>query len=145
MVLKFWLLLAFLGSAHLVTAQCTADQYVDKALQRLNGTPGFTFLKGYQLDGKGGDKPKIEFSYIFSKDTQYMITLANKDTEIRGLIVNLYDANRQLVGTSYDEKSKKYYPGLGYRSKATGIYYISFTFDGAKDFCAAGVLGFKRN
>lgn len=123
------------------SAQCEADKYTDKCIQKL--ASGFTFMKSYKIDGDGGSKPKIEYSYVFSKGTNYMVTLANKDPEIKGMTLSLYDSSRKLVATSHDKSNDKYYSAIGYTCAATGIYYLTFSFEDTKDYCAAAVLGFN--
>ena len=66
--------LAF-GISEIGLAQCNPDLYTSECIPQL--TEGFNFLKGYKIDGKGGEKDKIEFSYVFTKGTQYMINICS--------------------------------------------------------------------
>lgn len=123
-------------------AQCDAEKFTEKII---SGLPdGATFLKSYKIDGEGGRKDKIEFPYIFRQNSTYLINIANKDPELKGVVLNLYDSNRNLIGTSYDASSKKFRQGLGYTCSSTGVYYLTFSFEGAKDYCAAAVLVLKK-
>ncbi|MDW8345357.1 MAG: hypothetical protein RML94_00265 [Bacteroidia bacterium] len=115
-------------------------QYIDKCLSRLE--EGYTFLKNYELDGEDGSKKNIEYSYIFSKNTKYMIVIANSSAETKGIYVTLYDSERRKITSSY--VNGKFYPIISYTCSATGIYYMTFTFENTKDYCAASVLAFKR-
>ena len=54
-----------------VNAQCNADALAQNCVPKLQD--GFTFLKTFKVDGLGGAKNKVEYSYVFSKDTQYFI------------------------------------------------------------------------
>jgi hypothetical protein len=123
-------------------AQCEAEKYTEKLIEKM--PDGYAFLKSYKIDGENGNKSKMEFPYIFSKDSNYMITLANKDVEIKGVILTLYDSNRKPVATNLDPGSKKFYSGVSYKCATTGVYYLTFSFESTKDYCAAAVLGFKR-
>lgn len=74
-------------------AQCNASQYAQDCIGKLGD--GYTFLKSFQIDGQGGGKPKVEYSYVFSKDTQYTIRICTDGSDTDGIKVTLYDANRQ--------------------------------------------------
>lgn len=121
-------------------AECDAKAYKDKCIKGL--PDGFTFLKSYTIDGKAGQRKKVEYSYIFSKNTNYLVLMANSNPQTKGIVVTLYDSNRKQLATSLTKG--KYYPALAYKCNATGIYFISFTFEGADNYCAGSVLGFKR-
>ena len=132
----------FLTSGSCAFAQCDADTYTSKLIEKL--PEGYAFLKSYKIDGENGAKAKMEFPYIFSKDSNYMITLGNKELELKGVLLNLYDSNRKLVATNQDPSSKKFYSGVSYKCSSTGVYYLTFSFETNKESCAAAVLGFKR-
>ncbi len=104
--------------------------------------PGYTFVKSYRIDGKNGERKKIEYTCVFSKDTNYMIRMAGKDGNQQGLIVTLYDSRREQQASSF--LNDKFFPGWQYKCSATGIYYLSFTFKDSKSYCGAAVLGFRR-
>lgn len=132
----------FVSAESQVFAQCEAEKYTERIIGNL--PDGATFLKSYKIDGEGGKKAKIEYPYIFRQNSTYLINIANKDPELRGIKLELFDSNRNLIGTSYDDKGKKFRPGLGYTCASTGVYYLTFSFDGSKDYCAAAVLLLKK-
>jgi hypothetical protein len=103
---------------------------------------GFIFLKSFKVDGQGGTKSMVEYSYVFSKDTQYYLNICNDGLETDGIVVTMYDSKRQVVTTNFNEG--KFYSGFIYPCNATGIYYITFTFEGSQNYCGGSVLGFKR-
>ena len=103
---------------------------------------GFTFLKTFKVDGQAGAKSKVEYSYVFSKDTQYFLNVCSEGTGTDGIVVTMYDSKRQMVSTNFN--NGKFYPGLVYPCNATGIYYITFTFQDSQNYCGGSVLGFKR-
>ncbi|WP_027003900.1 hypothetical protein [Hugenholtzia roseola] len=121
-------------------AQCNAELYTNLALRQL--APGYTFVKSYRIDGKDGQRKKIEYTCVFSKDTNYMLRMAGKDGGARGLVATLYDAKRAQLTSSY--YNNKFYDGWTYKCNATGIYYLSFTFQDSQSYCGAAVLGFRR-
>jgi len=132
--------IALLISAGHTQAQCSADEKANGCISKLQD--GFTFLKTFKVDGQSGAKAKVEYSYVFSKDTQYFLNICNDGENTDGIIVTMYDSKRQVVSTNYNKG--KFYPGLIYPCGATGIYYITFTFEGSQNYCGGSVLGFKR-
>lgn len=123
-----------------VNAQCAADAQANACISKLQD--GFTFLKTFKVDGQQGAKAKVEYSYVFSKDTQYFLNVCNDGAGTDGIIVTMYDSKRQMVSTNFN--NGKFYPGLVYPCNATGIYYITFTFQDSQNHCGGSVLGFKR-
>ncbi|NJM93545.1 MAG: hypothetical protein HC842_01785 [Cytophagales bacterium] len=133
-------LLLSLGTVGSAAAQCNSDAHTDACLGKLR--EGFTFLKSFKIDGQGGAKPKVEYSYVFSKDTQYFINICADGAETDGIEVTLYDSNRKKMTSNF--VNGKFFPGIVYPCNATGIYYITFTFQGSTHHCGGSVLGFKR-
>lgn len=120
--------------------QCDPDQKVEACISSLK--EGFTFLKSYRVDGDGGSKSKVEYSYVFSKDATYYINICNDGGETDGIVVTLYDSGRKPVSTSF--ANGKYFNQIIFPCNATGIYYITYTFQDSKNHCGGSVLGFKR-
>ncbi len=123
-----------------VQAQCDANAQAEACISNLK--EGFTFLKSFQIDGEGGSKSKVEYSYVFSKDTQYSINICADGSDTDGIVVTMYDSNRKMVATNF--VNGNFYPAIMYPCNATGIYYITFTFEGSANHCGGSVLGFKR-
>jgi len=122
------------------TAQCDADGYSNDCIPKLSG--GFNFLKSYKIDGVGGSKNKVEYSYVFTKGTQYMINLCAEGSNADGIVVSIYDSKRQKVGTSVYQG--QHATAMAYPCNSTGIYYISYTFEESTKYCGGSALGFKR-
>ncbi len=121
-------------------AQCSPSQYTEACIPQL--AEGFNFVKSYEINGEGGGKDKIEYSYVFAKGTQYFLNICAPGESTDGIVVSLYDSNRKKVGTSF--ANGNFNKGIIYPCNATGIYYITFTFDGSTNHCGGAVLGFKR-
>ena len=119
-------------------AQCNADTYTDACIPKL--ASGFNFLKSYKIE-KGG-KDYVEYSYVFTKGTQYMINLCAPGEGTDGIVVSLFDSNRNKVATS--KISGQYITAIAYPCNTTGIYYIQYSFDGSTNYCGGSALGFKR-
>lgn len=133
------ILAASLTSSGLV-GQCDADNFSNACIPKLTG--GFNFLKSYKIDGEGGAKDKIEYSYVFTKGTQYMINLCAGGNSPDGIVVSLFDSQRNKVASS--KVNDQYISAIAYPCNATGIYYIQYTFDGSTTHCGGSALGFKR-
>lgn len=121
-------------------AQCNADTFTDACIPKL--AAGFNFLKSYKIDGAGGSKDKVEYSYVFTKGTQYMINICSQGESTDGIVVTLYDSKRQKVGTSL--YNGQYLSAIAYPCNTTGIYYITYTFENSSGHCGGSALGFKR-
>ena len=121
-------------------AQCNADGFSNDCIPKLSG--GFNFLKSYKIDGVGGSKSKVEYSYVFTKGTQYMINICSEGTSTDGIVVSLYDSKRQKVGSS--EYNGQKLSAIAYPCNNTGIYYITYTFAESSKYCGGSALGFKR-
>jgi len=138
--LFFFVLSVFLLSTSDVSAQCNAEDLSNQCIPKLSS--GFNFLKSYKVDGAGGSKEKVEYSYVFTKGTQYMINICAPTQPTDGIIVSLYDSNRNKVASS--KINGQYIAAIAYPCNATGIYYIQYTFDGSATYCGGSALGFKR-
>jgi hypothetical protein len=140
-LLKIVLALAFMLPMVSTFAQCDVKTYTGACIQKMKPMGG-KFLKSYKLEGKAQNA--IEHSYTFSKGTTYVITLANDDPNNKGLKVTLLDEKKRVITSSYNPDTKKYYSSIEIRCQKAGIYYMSYSYDGKTDYCAASVLGFKR-
>ncbi len=121
-------------------AQCNAMDHKDKCISGL--ADGFTFIKSYLLDGgKANANGEIEYSFVFSKGTIYMLNIANNNGEQSNIVIKLYDPNHKLLASN--NKGDVYFP-LGYQCKTTGVHYMTFSFKDTPDQCGLSVLGFKR-
>lgn len=123
-----------------VMGQCNPDTYTVACVPKLSA--GFNFLKSYKIDGDAGAKEKVEYSYVFTKGTQYMINLCADGTATDGIIVSLFDASRNRVASS--KIDNQVLGAIQYPCNATGIYYIQYTFEKSASFCGGSALGFKR-
>ena len=138
-VFAAFVLIATLTSSDAV-AQCDSEAFSNACIPKL--ASGFNFLKSYKLDSESGAKDKIEFSYVFTKGTQYMINLCAGGAATDGVVVSLYDAKRNKLASS--KVNGEFVSAIAYPCNATGIYYIQYTFDGPSAKCGGSALGFKR-
>jgi hypothetical protein len=122
-----------------VIAQCNAEVLSNQCIPKL--AQGFNFLKSYKIE-KGGTKEYVEYSYVFTKGTQYMINICAPTQPTDGIVVSLFDSNRNKVATS--KINGQYIAAIAYPCPTTGIYYIQYSFDGSAGYCGGSALGFKR-
>jgi hypothetical protein len=121
-----------------VIAQCNAESLSTACIPKL--ATGFNFLKSYKIE-KGG-KEFVEYSYVFTKGTQYMINICAGGNATDGIVVSLFDSNRNKVASS--KYNGQFLTAMTYPCNTTGIYYIQYTFDGSTGYCGGSALGFKR-
>lgn len=121
-------------------AQCNPDAFTAACVPKLSA--GFNFLKSYKIDGDGGAKEKVEYSYVFTKGTQYFINICTDGTTTDGIVVSLFDASRNKVASS--KIDNQVLSGIAFPCNSTGIYYIQYTFDKSAFYCGGSALGFKR-
>jgi len=138
--LTLFVLFILLLSASESISQCNSENLSNQCIPKL--ASGFNFLKSYKVDGAGGSKDKVEYSYVFTKGTQYMINICAPAQPTDGIIVSLYDSQRNKVASS--KINGQFIAAIAYPCNATGIYYIQYTFDGSSTHCGGSALGFKR-
>ena len=140
-IIKYILIVVALAFVHQeAAAQCRPTESVKVCIPQLAG--GFHFLKSYEINGRGGRLDKVEYSYPFAKGTMYMINLCSSEGANKGLVVTLYDATRKQLATSVVNGQQL--KAIVFNCQSTGIYYLTYTFDGSTDYCGGSALGFKR-
>lgn len=139
-IFVFAFLLLTAGFTPGAAAQCDSESFSNACIPKL--ASGFNFLKSYKIDSDNGAKSKVEFSYVFTKGTQYMINLCAGGQATDGLVVSLFDGKRNLVATS--KVNGEFISAIAYPCNATGIYYIQYTFEANSGKCGGSALGFKR-
>ncbi len=121
-------------------AQCDFNTQSQECISKVHD--GFIYIKSFEVDGQNGLKEKVEYSYVMTKETQYYMNICTPGNDPDGITVTIYDAQRNPVSTNY--ANGKYYEALIFQCNATGIYYISFTFNESVNYCGGGVLAFKK-
>ncbi|HEY4654278.1 MAG TPA: hypothetical protein VIH22_07175 [Cyclobacteriaceae bacterium] len=134
----FCVLSLFILSILEVIGQCNAEAYSNQCIPKL--ASGFNFLKSYKIEK--GAKEFVEYSYVFTKGTQYMINICADGQSTDGIIISLFDSNRNKVATS--KVNGQFISAIAYPCNTTGIYYIQYSFDGSAGNCGGSALGFKR-
>jgi hypothetical protein len=136
----FIVLSVFVLSALEVFGQCNSEALSTQCIPKL--ASGFNFLKSYKVEKSASGKEYVEYSYVFTKGTQYMINICAGGQNTDGIVVSLYDSNRNKVASS--KVNGQFISAIAYPCSTTGIYYIQYTFDGSTSYCGGSALGFKR-
>jgi hypothetical protein len=123
-----------------VIGQCNSEAFSNQCIPKL--ASGFNFLKSYKIEKAASGKEYVEYSYVFTKGTQYMINICAAAQPTDGIVVSLFDSNRNKVATS--KINGQYIAAIAYPCPTTGIYYIQYSFDGSTSYCGGSALGFKR-
>lgn len=122
--------------------QCNTDAFLDKCASNL-GT--FNYIKSFSINASPRKRANSENSFVFSKGSTYIL-IACKENSVGGtMIINLYDRNHNLIGSTYDEKTKKHCADMRYSCSSTGVYYIKVAFEGTKKGCGMCILGFNKD
>jgi len=123
---------------------CEAEKFCAQCVTQLPSD--FSFVKSYELDGDGGNKRKMEYSYVFTKGTLYRLNICSGVEGVAGgtdgIIVILYDSKRNAIASNLAGKDMA--SSLTYSCNATGVYFIQFVLDKSTTFCGGSALGFKR-
>lgn len=130
--------IALFQSSNLVS-QCNSRNFSDACIPKLGA--GFNFLKSYPIE-TDGDVNKVEYSYVFTKGTQYMITLCAAGPATDGIMATILDSNRNIVATN--KIDGRFAEAIAYTCNSTGIYYMKYTFEGDSARCGGSALGFSR-
>lgn len=135
-----FVLSVFVLSTLEVIGQCNSEALSNQCIPKL--ASGFNFLKSYKIEKPVAAKEYVEYSYVFTKGTQYMINICAPSQPTDGIVVSLFDSNRNKVATS--KINGQYIAAIAYPCPTTGIYYIQYSFDGSTNYCGGSALGFKR-
>ena len=139
-VALFFMIVGLMGFSNTnAEAQCDPEKFTSECIPKL--ADGFNFLKSYKINGNNGAKDKVEYSYVFTKGTQYLINLCSTGDNPDGIVVTLYDSQRNKVASS--KYNGQYISAIAYPCNTTGIYYIQYTFE-KENHCGGSALGFKR-
>jgi len=95
--MKIKKIIFFLGIMFLqayIYAQCDSDAFLDNCASRLET---YTFIKAFNTTLKKSEK--TEYSYVFSKGSNYMVIVGDLKIAGEKMIVTLYDRNHKLIAS----------------------------------------------
>ncbi len=139
------ILLFALGNRTEVKAQCNS-QLVTICSSKL--AKNATYLKELkvklQAKQSGKQAPVARYSLMLSKGTHYRFSICNAKEFEGKAIIQLYDNNDKLLGSSYLAKSKKHYPAFDFLCQKSSVYKVLISFEGGKAGCAVGILSMVK-
>ena len=100
----------------------------------------FVFLKKYSINGLSN--PSIEYSYVLTKGTSYLINLCSKDGYSNDMLVSIFDRQRNLISTN--SIKNKLTNSIKLNCNASGIYYMRYQSRKKGKFCGESILAFRR-
>ena len=121
---------------------------IQKNRERFMTNSSYVFSKSFSIDGRGGDRKKIEYTYVCSKNTSYQLLIVSRSRnffngETSDIIATIYDAKRNVIASSATKE--KNINTLYLTNPTTGIYYITFTFTkDSPSHCGGAILSFKK-
>jgi len=123
-----------------LNAQCNPEMYSLNGIEKLK--EGYIYLKSYNIDGINGTRDKIEYTVVFSKDTNYLLNICTESNNADGIILSIYNSNRELVISNGINNALK--SSFEFKCGLTGIYYLTFTFQESRKYCGGCILAFKN-
>jgi hypothetical protein len=136
----FFILIIFLPHLKL-RAQCAPGSLSRECINTIS--EGYIYLKSFSIDDQDNSKENIEYTAVMSKDTQYAFKICTSLEGADGIILTLFDSNRNKIISNQEESFID--PEVNYQCASTGIYYIRFTFYESKNRCGGCILSFKNN
>ena len=127
-------------SLTIASAQCSPEEHSLDCIERIR--EGFIYLKSYNIDGNKDSKAMVEYTTVFSRDTQYVLYICTGLSDTDGIILTIYNPQREIMATN--NTGDNINSELEFNCTTTGIYYLTFTFQSSKNMCGGCVLSFKR-
>lgn len=140
------LILSALAYQNKAVAQCN-NQLVTICSEHLSEKA--TYLKELKVRLKakqsGQKDPVARYALMLSKGTHYRFSVCNAKEFSGKAIIQLYDNNNRLLGSSYNPKTKKHYPAFDFLCSKSSVYKVLVSFEGGKEGCAVGILSMIKN
>lgn len=137
------ILLLVIGFSLSSKAQCS-DELLGVCYPNIGD---YKFLKSYPIKmkkSKKGDPPSVaQNSLVLNAGVTYRIAVCNASEYKGKLIVSLYSGSA-MISSSYDPRTKNFYPGFEFQCRKSGVYYFSFYFDEGAEGCGMVLLAQKN-
>lgn len=131
-------------SAKTASAQCGLA-LKDEVMKDIIGKA--TYMKDFRVrlePATNAKKQKEEFSILLNKGTHYRFNVKADSSCTDQIILKLYDFTK-FYGSNYDESDGMSYDSFDFFCGKTQVYYISLSFAGGKEGCAAAVVSYVGN
>ena len=131
-------------SAKTASAQCGLA-LKDEVMKDIIGKA--TYMKDFRVrlePATNSKKQKEEFSILLNKGTHYRFNVKADSSCTDQIILKLYDFTK-FYGSNYDESDGMSYDSFDFFCGKTQVYYISLSFAGGKEGCAAAIVSYVGN
>ncbi len=112
-------------------------------------TKNATYLKELkvrlQAKQSGKKAPIARYALMLSKGTHYRLSICNAKEFSGKAIIQLYDNNNRLLGSSYNPSTKKHYSAFDFICNKSAVYKVLVSFEDGKEGCAVGILSMIKN
>jgi len=139
-VIKVIFLVIYSVTSIQVNAQCNPETYSLNGIEKLK--EGYIYLKSYNIYGNNGAIDKIEYTAVFSKDTDYLLNICTETNDVDGIILSIYDSKRKQVASNIVNNAIQ--SSINFKCTITGIYYLTFTFQNSRKQCGGCILAFRK-
>lgn len=139
-ILACMLLLPFFS-----VAQCASKRMIDSC-SAFPKEYVFSKSRVVEIVSKKDLKSAI-FGIILNKGTTYIITVCEGASNRNDgkMVVNLFDKSDNLVMSSHNDKTNKYYSKIIFNCNSSGTYYLGYLFNGGESKgCGVSALGFLK-
>lgn len=106
-----------------------------------------TYLKDFRTrlePVETSKKKKEEFSILLNKGTHYRFSVKADSACNDQIVLKLYDFTK-FYGSNYDESDGMSYDSFDFFCGKTQVYYLSLSFAGGREGCAAAVVSYVQN
>lgn len=122
--------------------QCDTDGFMDVCASNL-GT--YNYIKAFKANASNRRKSGKEFTYVFSKGSDYLLVSCGENLAGGRMIISLFDRNHEQIASTRNETQTKDYTEMKYECNTTGVYYIKISFEGSGKGCGMCILGMSTD
>jgi hypothetical protein len=99
-------------------------------------------MRSYNIDGGDGSNNKVEYTAVFSNNIRYTFKICTELNDADGIVLTIYNSGREIITSN--NQGDDIQSEVEFYCNATGIYYLTFTFQNSKRFCGGCILALKR-
>ena len=134
-------LFVLLTISSVASSQCIPENFCNECIGKLIKAK-FNYLKSFKINGEDGSLKKIEYSYVLTKGSKYLVNICASGTHPEKIGFTLLNYQRVKMGTNSVKGT--HVSDFVFECNTTGIYYLQYSFEEASINCAGSALGFTR-
>lgn len=126
-------------SVHKVNGQC-GNELLKTCIENNNNVlflRSFPVQLGQQING--ATLPVRKYNMVLTSGNKYRILTCNAN-EFKGKAIVSLHYEEELMGSSFCVDNHEHLPYLSFECKQSGMYSISFYFEGGEQGCAVGII-----